>query len=102
MPQSARRSVDAIDGIPEGEIQVKTPKILRLPKGESYFAAENPRGELGFYIVSDGKPNAYRIKSRGPSFFNLSVIHEVAKDCLVADVIAIVGSIDIVLGEVDR
>lgn len=92
----------ALDGLPEGPIQAKLPKIIRLKKGETYFAGENPRGELGFYIVSDGKPNAYRVKARGPSFCNLSITHEVAKDSLIADVIALVGSIDIVLGEVDR
>jgi len=92
----------AMDGLPEGPIQAKVPKIIRLKKGETYFAGENPRGELGFYVVSDGKPNAYRVKARAPSFCNLSITHAVAKDCLVADVIAIVGSIDIVLGEVDR
>ncbi len=92
----------AMDGLPEGPIQGKTPKVIRLKKGECYFAGENPRGELGFYIVSDGKPNAYRVKARGPSFCNLSITHEIAKDCLIADVIATVGSIDIVLGEVDR
>jgi NADH-quinone oxidoreductase subunit D len=92
----------ALDGLPEGPIEAKVPKVIRLKKGEAYFAGENPRGELGFYVVSDGKPNAYRVKARGPSFCNLSITHEIARDCLVADVIAIVGSIDIVLGEVDR
>jgi NADH-quinone oxidoreductase subunit D len=92
----------AMDALPEGEIQAKTPKILRLPKGETYFGAENPRGELGFYFVSDGKPNAYRVKSRGPSFCNLSILNHVGRDALIADICAIIGSIDIVLGEVDR
>ena len=92
----------ALGGLPEGPIQEKVPKIIRLPKGEAYIPTETPRGELGFYVISDGKPNAYRVKARGPSFCNLSITHEVARDCLVADVIAIIGSIDIVLGEVDR
>lgn len=102
MLESLKIVEQAMDGLPEGPIQAKVPKIIRLSKGEAYLPTENPRGEIGFYVVSDGKPNAYRVKSRGPSFCNLSVIHEVAKDVLVADVIAIVGSIDIVLGEVDR
>ena len=102
MMESLRIVEQALDGLPEGDFQAKLPKILRLPKGEAYFAAENPRGELGFYVVSDGKPNSYRVRARGPSFCNLSITHEVARDCLVADVIAIIGSIDIVLGEVDR
>ncbi len=100
--ESVKIIEQAMDGLPEGPIQAKVPKVIRLPKGESYFAGENPRGELGFYVVSDGKPNAYRVRARGPSFCNLSITNAVAKDCLVADVIAIVGSIDIVLGEVDR
>ena len=102
MLESLKIIEQALDSMPEGPIQAKVPKVLRLPKGECYFGAENPRGELGFYIVSDGKPTAYRIKSRGPSFCNLSILNEISKNCLIADVIAIVGSIDIVLGEVDR
>jgi NADH-quinone oxidoreductase subunit D len=92
----------AMDSLPEGEIQAKLPKILRLPKGETYIAARIPRGELGFYFVSDGKPNAYRVKSRGPSFCNLSILNHIGRDALIADICAIIGSIDIVLGEVDR
>lgn len=92
----------ALEGLPEGETQAKLPKILRLPKGEVYVANESPRGELGFYFVSDGKPNAYRVKSRGPSFCNLSILNHVGRDALIADICAIIGSIDIVLGEVDR
>lgn len=92
----------AMAGLPEGETQAKLPKILRLPKGEVYIALENPRGELGFYFVSDGKPNAYRVKSRGPSFCNLSILNHIGRDVLIADICAIIGSIDIVLGEVDR
>lgn len=100
--ESCKIVEQALDSLPEGPTMGKVPAKIRLPKGESYFAGENPRGELGFYIVSDGKSNAYRVKSRGPSFCNLSITHEIARDCLVADVVAILGSIDIVLGEVDR
>lgn len=100
--KKTERSIPCPTVLPEGEIQEKVPKVLRLPKGETYIACENPRGELGFYFISDGKPNAYRVKSRGPSFCNLSILHEVTKNCLIADVVAIIGSIDIVLGEVDR
>lgn len=102
MLESCKIIQQALDGLPEGDIQGKLPKVVRPKKGEAYTALENPRGEIGFYVVSDGKPTAYRVKSRGPSFCNLSITHEVAKDVLVADVIAIIGSIDIVLGEVDR
>jgi NADH-quinone oxidoreductase subunit D len=92
----------AMNDIPPGPCQAKLPKILRLPKGEVYVPTENPRGELGFYLVSNGQPTAYRCKARGPSFCNLSVTNEICRDILVADVIAVIGSIDIVLGEVDR
>ena len=92
----------ALDGLPEGEIQTKVSAALRLPAGEVYVGCENPRGELGFYIVSDGKPQALRIRVRAPSFCNLSIANAVARDILLADVVAVIGSIDLVLGEVDR
>ncbi|MCL5991379.1 MAG: NADH-quinone oxidoreductase subunit D, partial [Bacteroidetes bacterium] len=72
------------------------------PKGEIYTKAENPKGELGFYIVSNGTDKPERIKSRGTSFVNLSVLPEISKGYLFADLIMILGSVDIVLGEVDR
>jgi len=103
MMESLKIVQQCLDGLPEGPIQTKISRVLRLPDGEAYTRVENPRGELGFYIVSDKKKTgAVRCRVRAPSFCNLSVTHEVAKDCLVADVLAIVGSIDIVLGEVDR
>jgi NADH-quinone oxidoreductase subunit D len=102
MMESCRIIEQALDGLPEGPIQSKVAKVLRLPQGEVYVPCENPRGELGFFIVSDGKTQALRIKARGPSFNNLSITHAVCKDVLIADVVAILGSIDIVLGEVDR
>ena len=75
---------------------------LKVPKGESYVKVENPRGELGFYVVSDGTPRPWRVKARAPSFHNISVLPEIARGCMVADMVAIIGSIDIVMGEVDR
>ncbi len=92
----------ALDGLPEGEVMAKLPRTIDLPEGEVYVPCENPRGELGFYIVSGGGSKALRIKARGPSFCNLSITHEICREVLLADVVAIVGSIDIVLGEVDR
>lgn len=100
--ESLRIIEQALEGLPEGPIQSKVARVLRLPKGEVYVPCENPRGELGFYIISDGNTKALRVKSRGPSFNNLSIVHEACKDVLIADVVAILGSIDIVLGEVDR
>ena len=70
--------------------------------GEAYFGIENPKGELGFYFVSDGTGNPYRCHVRSPSFVNLSIIEEISVGALIADVVAIIGSVDIVLGEVDR
>ena len=77
-------------------------RILKVPKGEAYVKVENPRGELGYYVVSDGTPKPYRVKARAPSFHNISVLPEISKGCMVADMVAIIGSIDIVMGEVDR
>ena len=72
------------------------------PPGEVYHAVESPRGEFGVYINSDGSPKPRRVHFRAPSFVNLQALPIMAKGCLVADLVAIIGSIDIVLGEVDR
>ncbi len=92
----------ALDQLPEGAHQGKIPKTLKLPADEVYFEVENPRGQLGFLIVGDGSAIPARVKARGPSFCNLSVLHQVGRNCLVADIPAIIGSIDVVMGEVDR
>ncbi|MCI0342708.1 MAG: NADH-quinone oxidoreductase subunit D [Planctomycetales bacterium] len=89
--------------VPEGPVMApEAKKVLRPPKGEVYYRIENPRGELGFYVVSDGKDKAVRIKCRSPAFCNLSVLREIAHGCMLADMIMIIGSIDFVMGEVDR
>jgi NADH-quinone oxidoreductase subunit D/NADH-quinone oxidoreductase subunit C/D len=75
---------------------------VRVPAGESYGRVENPKGELGFYVVSNGKPNPWRYHIRAPSFINLTVMGELCKGHKIADVVVILGSIDIVLGETDR
>ena len=74
----------------------------KLPKGEAYLETEAPRGQMGFYLVSDGSPIPWRVRARSSSFCNLSVTHELCRGCLIADVPAIVGSLDIVMGEIDR
>jgi len=74
----------------------------KLPKGEAYLETECPRGQMGFYIVSEGGSIPWRARARSSSFCNLSVTHELCKDCLIADVPAIVGSLDVVMGEIDR
>jgi NADH-quinone oxidoreductase subunit D len=102
MEESCKIIEQALESMPEGDITEAIPKRVRPPKGEIYTRVENPRGELGFYVISDGTPNPFRVKTRGPSFVNLSVIDEISRGQLVADVVAILGSIDIVLGEIDR
>jgi len=74
----------------------------KLPKGEAYLETEAPRGQMGFYIVSDGSPIPWRARARSSSFCNLSVTGELCRGCLIADVPAIVGSLDVVMGEIDR
>ena len=86
----------------KGPVRAKVPKVIKPPEGEVYACVEAPKGEMGFYIVSDGSTKPYRIKIRAPSFANLISLPTMIKGHLVADVIAAIGSIDIVLGEVDR
>jgi NADH-quinone oxidoreductase subunit D len=102
MGESLKIIEQALVQIPEGDVTSAIPKRVKPPVGQIYSRVENPRGELGYFIISDGTVNPYRIKVRGPSFVNLSVMGELCKGHLIADVIAILGSIDIVLGEVDR
>lgn len=103
MEQSCNIIEQALASFPEGDITSALPKRIRPAKGaEVYARVENPRGELGYYLVSDGTTNPTRVKVRAPSFVNLSVIDEISRGQLIADLIAILGSIDIVLGEVDR
>jgi NADH-quinone oxidoreductase subunit D len=127
MRQSLKIIRQALDGLPEGPYQVPDPKVSLPPKdkvygsmeelihhfkivsegvaappGEIYFAAENPKGELGYYLVGDGTSRAYRLHVRSPSFINLRALPPMCVGRLLADVVACLGSIDIVLGEVDR
>ena len=88
-------------GLPDGPIQAEL-KAVRPPKGEIFHRSEAPRGELGFYIVSDGTPKPVRVKAKSPCFTALSALQELSRGLMVADIIAIIGSIDIVMGEVDR
>ena len=101
--ESLRILEQALDQLPAGPIIDKSPKWqTRVPAGEAYGRVENPKGELGFYIVSDGTANPYRYHVRSPSFISLTVLRELCKGHKVADAVTILGSIDIVLGEVDR
>ena len=100
--QSTRIVRQAIAGLPDGELQAKVPKIIKVPKGETYVRAENPKGEMGYYVVSEGGRGPYRLKIRSASFSNLSVLPWLLEGQLVPDIIAILGSLDFVLGDVDR
>jgi NADH-quinone oxidoreductase subunit D len=102
MRQSRHICLQAIDDIPEGPIMARIGKVLKPPPGEVYHSVEGPKGELGYYIVSDGTIQPYRVRVRPPSFLNLQAFHRMARGAMIADVVAIIGSIDIVLGEVDR
>ena len=102
MRQSRRICLQAVDNIPTGPIMAKVGKVLKPPPGEVYHSIEAPKGELGYYIVSDGTTQPYRLRVRPPSFINLQALDQMARGCLVADIVAIIGTLDIVLGEVDR
>ena len=100
--QSTRIILQAIDGIPSGPLQAKVPRIIKVPAGQAYVRAENPKGEMGYYLVSLGGLGPYRLKIRSASFSNLSIIPWLMEGALVPDIIAILGSLDFVLGDVDR
>jgi NADH-quinone oxidoreductase subunit D len=104
--ESIRIVRQALDGLPDGPISsrpgVKSVGQVRVPKGEGYSRVEGARGEIGFYIVSDGGAKPYRMKVRGASFSNLAVLPHIIPGCKIADVVAIMGSVDPVFGEVDR
>ncbi|OLC90636.1 MAG: NADH dehydrogenase [Acidobacteria bacterium 13_1_40CM_4_58_4] len=102
MRQSLRIIEQAVGKIPEGPIMAKVPKVLKPPVGEIYHSIEAPKGELGYFIVSDGSTQPYRVRVRPPSFVNLQALEMMVRGQLVADVIAVIGTLDIVLGEVDR
>jgi NADH-quinone oxidoreductase subunit C/D len=103
MRQSLRILEQALEQLPEGPILGgKGGYNFRVPAGDAYGRIESPKGELGFYLVSDGKPNPYRYHVRAPTFINLTALAEMCRGNKVADAVVILGSIDITLGEVDR
>ena len=103
MYESLRIIRQALEQMPEGNVASSLGRrLIRPPKGEVFVRAENPRGDFGVYLVSDGTDKPYRIKIRPPSFCNLSAIKHMLKGVWIADAVIILGSLDIVLGEVDR
>ncbi len=127
MRESVKICQQALDGMPEGEIKANAPKVVlpdrekmktqmesliyhfkivtegfTVPAGQVYQAVESPRGEMGYYVVSDGTAKPYRVHMRNPSFATLQALQKMCEGRLLADVVAVIGSIDIVLGEIDR
>jgi len=117
----------ALEGMPEGPTKADAPKVVlpdrekmktqmealiyhfkiitegfTVPAGEVYQAVESPRGEMGYYVVSDGTAKPYRVHMRSPSFANMQVLPKMCEGRLIADVIAAIGSIDVVVGDIDR
>ena len=102
MQQSVRIIEQLIDNIPEGDFQAKTKAVLKLPKGEFYTRVETARGELGVYIVSEGGTTPHRIKFRSPGFSNLSVLDHIARGSKLGDLVAMMGTLDLVIPDIDR
>jgi NADH-quinone oxidoreductase subunit D len=102
MNESIRIIEQLIDNIPEGDFQAKTKAVLKLPKGEFYTRVETARGELGVYIVSEGGTTPYRIKFRSPGFSNLSALDHMTRGSKLGDLMATMGSLDLVIPDIDR
>jgi NADH-quinone oxidoreductase subunit D len=100
--ESAKIVEQAIEGLPSGPVMGKVPRVIQAPKGETYVRTENPLGELGMYLISDGDRRPYRLKIRTPSYSNVSALPHVLEDTYVSDMIAILGSFFFVLGDIDR
>jgi NADH-quinone oxidoreductase subunit D len=102
MRQSRRIVEQAINKLPDGPVMAKVPKIIKPPVGDYYHSIEAPKGELGCYLVADGTSSPHRVRVRPPSLINLQALRQMCIGHLVADVVAIIGTLDIVLGEIDR
>ena len=100
--ESVKIVLQAIERIPAGPLRAKAPRVLKVPKAQVYVRGENPKGEFGYYVISEGGQKPYRLKIRSTSFSNLSILPWVLKGALVPDLVAIMGSLDFVLGDVDR
>jgi NADH-quinone oxidoreductase subunit D len=102
MRESTRILEQTLDMIPEGDVRARMPKVLKPPRGEAYARIEGPKGEIGFFVISDGSPMPYRFNVRAPSFVNLTCLSQVLVGHKLADAVAILGSFDVVMGEADR
>lgn len=102
MRQSVSIIEQLIENIPEGEFLAKTKAVLKLPKGEFYSRVETARGEFGVYIISEGGTTPYRIKFRSPGFSNLSALDHMARGYKIGDLVAIMGTLDLVIPDIDR
>ncbi len=100
--QSRRIIQQAIDNLPDGPVNAKVPRQIKPPVGDFYHSIEGPKGEIGCYLVSDGTQQPWRVRVRPPSFVNLQALRQMCIGHLVGDVVAIIGTLDIVLGEIDR
>ncbi|MBI4498750.1 MAG: NADH-quinone oxidoreductase subunit D [Chloroflexi bacterium] len=102
MRESVMIVLQALDGLPAGPFKTSVPLALRPPAGDAYAHLESPRGMLGFYLVSDGGSSPWRFHVRAPSFINLTVLREMCVGHTIADLVVIIGSVDITMGDVDR
>jgi NADH-quinone oxidoreductase subunit D len=106
MAESAKivhQSLDALEKMEKTDVHEKVPKRVKPARGEVYARSEAPRGNLGYYIVADGTGvNPYRVKVKSPCFTAMSIFHILSKGMYIADIIALIGSLDVVLGEIDR
>jgi NADH-quinone oxidoreductase subunit D len=102
MIESIKIVRQAIDQLPGGDPNGGMPRRIRPPEGDAYMRTESPRGDIGFYLVSDGSENPFRCKGRSPCYTAVSAIDDIGRNSLIADAVAVVGSLDIVLGEIDR
>jgi NADH-quinone oxidoreductase subunit D len=106
MAESAKivhQALDRLEKMERSDVREKVPKRVKPNKGEVYARSEAPRGQLGYYVVADGTAvNPYRVKAKSPCFTAMSIFHVLARGMMIADIIALIGSLDVVLGEIDR
>jgi NADH-quinone oxidoreductase subunit D len=99
----AAQALDRLEKLEKTDVHELVPKRVKPPEGALYFRSEAPRGQLGYYIVADGKTAIpYRVKVKSPCFTAMSVFHILARGLYIADIVALIGSLDVVLGEIDR